>query len=94
MRVMRYCRIMRTTVNIDNHLLDAAKRRASERGMTLGELVEDGLRLELARARERRIPPPLRPSQGRGGMNPSIDPTSNRSVWEFLDAGLPPEKLR
>ncbi len=93
MRVMHYARIMRTTVSIHDHLLDAAKRRARERGVTLGELVEDGLRLEMARA-ERPPGPPVPVFEGKGGFLPGIDPTSNRSMLEALDEGLPLDKRR
>ena len=39
---------MRTTISIADELLESAKARAKERGKTLGQLVEDGLRRELA----------------------------------------------
>jgi hypothetical protein len=40
---------MRTTVTLSEPLLRTAKRRASERGVTLSEFVEDALRFQLAR---------------------------------------------
>lgn len=39
---------MKTTVEIDDNLLRAAKRVADERHMTLRQLIESGLRRELA----------------------------------------------
>jgi len=48
MRVMRSLYIMRTTLSVDDNLLAAAKRRARERGQTLGRVIEDALRRELA----------------------------------------------
>lgn len=39
---------MRTTVQIDDAVLALAKKRAREAGLTLGQLVELGLRRELA----------------------------------------------
>jgi hypothetical protein len=46
---------MKTTVEIDDELLKAAKKAAIDEGVTLRELVEDGLRHRLAlhRANER-----------------------------------------
>src|ERR671925_32603 len=44
---------MRTTVSISDELLAAAKRRARERGQTLGEVVDAALRRELAAAADR-----------------------------------------
>jgi hypothetical protein len=83
---------MRTTVNIDEQLLQTAKERAHERGLTLGEYVERALRHESAR-----IEPADRPEvpvlHG-GQMNPAIDPDSNRAMWEFLDEGVSIEKRR
>jgi len=84
---------MRTTLAIDDHLLDAAKQRARERGKTLGQVVEDALRLELARP-EAVKGPPIPVSRRGGGFRPGIDLTSNRSMREALDEGLPLDKLR
>ncbi|MBI4904350.1 MAG: antitoxin [Acidobacteria bacterium] len=39
---------MRTTISIDDPLLNAAKQRALERGVTLGGIVEDALRVYFA----------------------------------------------
>lgn len=85
---------MRTTVAIDDNLLSEAKRRARERGLTLGQLVEDALRLEAARAEERRPVLPIPVFEGGQGLRPGIDPTSNRSMLEALDEGVPLDKLR
>jgi len=41
---------VRTTVDIDEHLLAEAKRRAAEEGTTLGGFIEDALREVIARA--------------------------------------------
>ncbi len=81
---------MRTTISIDDHLLFEAKRRAAERGQTLGELVEDHLREGLAHS-----VPPLRPSveipvyHGRSGVLPGVDITSSASLLEAMEDGKP-----
>lgn len=85
---------MRTTVTIDDELLTLAKQRASERGETLGSLVEEALRRELAAAtadRPRLTPPVF---QGDTGPRPGVDLTSNAALVELLDADVPLEKLR
>lgn len=41
---------MRTTIALPGPLLKAAKRRATERGVTLSAVVEDALRIHLAGA--------------------------------------------
>lgn len=42
---------MRTTVRLDDALLEQAKREASRRGETLTALIENGLRLVLSQRR-------------------------------------------
>ncbi len=79
---------MRTTISIDDALLMEAKRRAAERGQTLGELVEDHLREGLARARPTTPPSEEIPVfHGRGGLRPGVDITSNASLLEAMEDG-------
>jgi len=87
-------RIMRTTVTIADELLETAKLRARERGVTLGGLVEAALQRELAVPDEpaQRIEVPV--FRGGNGLRPGVDITSNRALHELLDEGLPFEKLR
>ena len=40
---------MRTTISIDDDVLQTAKQRASDEGRTLGELITEALRERLAR---------------------------------------------
>ncbi|UFS58848.1 hypothetical protein [Subtercola endophyticus] len=77
---------MRTTVSIDDALLDSAKKGARERGVTLGQYVESALRNEIAapRTSAARFDPP---TFARGtGMRNDIDPSSNRDLFDALDA--------
>lgn len=85
---------MRTTVAIDDHLLAAAKRRAHRLGLSLGQLVEEALRKELARPDQRPAGPPLPVFRGGTGARPGIDVASNRALFEALDEGQPIERLR
>ena len=84
---------MRTTVSIDDELLESAKRRAAERGKTLGQMVEDALRRELASPT-----PAHRPKvptfDGGSGPLPGVDLTSNRALYEVLDEGVDPLERR
>jgi len=73
---------MRTTVAIDDHLLERAKERAQRQGVTLGELLEQSLRTLLARSPETTYGPPLPVFHGESGFAPGIDPTSNASLYE------------
>lgn len=85
---------MRTTVSINDHLLEQAKRRAGERGVTLGTFIEEALRHELASVQRNNgkveIPVFLRGT----GVHPGIDLMSNRSIQETLDDGLTLDRLR
>ncbi len=86
--------IMRTTVAIDDQLLQGAKARARDTGRTLGQLVEDALRRELARPRSDAAVRSVRVYAGVGGVRPGIDVTSNRALLEALDDDQPFERLR
>ena len=84
---------MRTTVAVDDHLLAAAKRRAQDRGQTLGQVVEDALRRELAE--------PLRPEpiavpvfRGGNGPLPGVELRSNTAMRELVDRGREITELR
>jgi hypothetical protein len=85
---------MRTTVSIHDELLKSAKLRARERGVTLGQLIEDGLRRELAVRSEppKRLELPV--FDGKTGPVPGLDLNSNRAIYEFLDEGVPVDKRR
>lgn len=79
---------MRTTVSIADELVAAAKQRARERGQSLGSVIEDALRRELAGTPERQ-PRPVVPVFTDGtGPRPGIDLTSNRALHEALDESL------
>ncbi|HUA73328.1 MAG TPA: hypothetical protein VL988_01060 [Solirubrobacteraceae bacterium] len=75
---------MRTTVTVDDHLLLAAKRRARERGQTLGQVVEDALRRELAGSSQGE-PIEVPVFRGGDGPLPGVDLRSNRALGELLD---------
>lgn len=85
---------MRTTVSISDELLAAAKRRAHERGQTLGEVVDAALRRELSRPDlpvQRTAVPVFR---GGTGPRPGIDLSSNRALQEALDEGIELDERR
>ena len=85
---------MRTTVTIEDALLAVAKRRATAQGLTLGQFLEQAIRHEIARDRSAPSRPDVPVHHGEGGVRPGIDVTSNRSLVEALDDGMPIEKLR
>jgi hypothetical protein len=77
---------MRTTIAVNDQLLASAKRRARERGQTLGQVVENALRRELA---EPALAEPLAVPVFRDGDGPlpGVDLRSNRALREVLDRG-------
>lgn len=85
---------MRTTVNISDELLGAARRRARERGQTLGEFIDTALRRELAVPTPRGERPRVPVFDGGSGPRPGIDLTSNRSLHEVLDEDTPLDSRR
>jgi hypothetical protein len=85
---------MRTTITIADELLTTAKLRASERGLTLGGLVEIALQRELSVTREQAHRPPVPVFRGGTGLMPGVDLTSNRALYELLDEGVDVDQLR
>jgi len=85
---------MRTTITIHDDLLESAKLRARERGLTLGGLIETALQRELAVREDPQERVELPVFRGGNGLRPGVDITSNRALHELLDEGVPFEKLR
>ena len=79
---------MRTTININDQLLQTAKRRAADTRRTLTSIIEDALRLALetkpGRTSSRRI---CIPASGSGGLLPGVDLDDNSSLSRRLEAG-------
>lgn len=76
---------MRTTLDLDDALLRAAKKKAAEQGRTLTGLIEDALRQHLA-------PPTRRSSRFRarflikeGRLLPGVDLADRDSLYERMD---------
>lgn len=79
---------MRTTISISDELLEAAKRRARQRGQTLGEVVDAALQRELNAAEAREEAPAVPVFRGGKGPRPGLDLSSNRALREALDEDL------
>jgi hypothetical protein len=78
---------MRTTVRLDDALLDRAKREAARRGETLTALIERGLRLVLAKpekhAAKRRVEIPV--CHAGGGTLPGVDLDDSATLLDVLE---------
>jgi hypothetical protein len=79
---------MRTTVRIDDRLLQQAKSCATQRGLSLGQYLEDAIRRDLTRAapKPRAVSLPAFPA---GKPRPGVDLRSNRSLFDALDQDGP-----
>lgn len=78
---------MRTTVRLDDALLNQAKREAERRGETLTALIEQGLRLILTNSRTRRQRDPIRlpVSRAGGGVLPGIDLNDSAALLDSIE---------
>jgi hypothetical protein len=85
---------MRTTLTISDELLKAAKRRARERGQTLGQVVDSALQRELNATAVPAEMPDVPIFRGGTGPRPGVDLSSNRALLELLDEGVELDKRR
>jgi hypothetical protein len=78
---------MRTTLRLDQALLERAKREAARRGETLTALIERGLRLVLARprtgGRNPRVELPV--CRAGGGTLPGVDLDDSASLLDIAE---------
>ena len=77
---------MRTTIEVNDDLFRRAKQLAAAEGVTLREIVESGIRSELARRRRGRYRIPDR-SFGGEGIRPGIVEGDWGSVRDIIYAG-------
>lgn len=82
---------MRTTIDVDEHLLRTFKARAAERGTTLSAEIEEALRLDAAARARPMSPEPFVMPISRSAIRPGVDIDSNASIIEVLggDGGWP-----
>ncbi len=78
---------MKTTIDIADTLLRDAKHVAAQEGITLRELVEDGLRRAIA-GRQRPRPFKLRDASFRGeGLQPGIEEGNWEQIRDLIYEG-------
>ncbi|GAB3301379.1 DUF2191 domain-containing protein [Epidermidibacterium keratini] len=77
---------MRTTVNIDADLLRRAKELAARSDRSLGDVVDDALRVLLLRGETATPRAPVTLTQyGSGGLRPGVDLDNKDAMAELLD---------
>lgn len=78
---------MRTTVRLDEGLLERARDEANRRGVTLTSLIEQGLRLVLRRPHRRSERPQVSLPECRagGGTLPGVDLDDSASLLDRME---------
>jgi hypothetical protein len=80
---------MRTTLSINDHLLKEAKKRSIQRNCTLGEVVDEALRLSLTAPKRtgtaNQTTRPLKTFTG-SGVQSGIELNNSASLLEAMDA--------
>ncbi|MBI4817083.1 MAG: type II toxin-antitoxin system VapB family antitoxin [Deltaproteobacteria bacterium] len=76
---------MRTTLDIDDELLDSARRRAAERGSTLTAFVEQALAAALAAPSRRSKRFVLRWKTHRGSLRAGVDIADRDGLFDVME---------
>ena len=83
------------TISLDENLVKQARIKAIQEGTSLSakvrELLSAYVRQDMPTAPI--VIPKLPVSKARGGLQPGIDPSSNRSLYDAMDAGMNVQKL-
>lgn len=97
MRIVYALMHMRTTLNIEDPLLQEAKRLAAQRGTTLTAVIEDALRMEVGRVREVPVRGPVElPTFGdpADGLAPGVDLDDTAALLDLMEADTPLDQRR
>jgi hypothetical protein len=82
---------VRTTVNIDEHLLAEAKILAARTSRSLGAVLDDALRVMLRRDADKQHRNEFRlPSHGTGGLRPGVDLADKEALAELMGDNAAP----
>jgi plasmid stability protein len=76
---------MRTTLNLDEGLMRALKRRAAETGRTMTEMVEEAVRELLAREDEGSQVEEFRFLTVRGRRRPAVDIADRDAILDVME---------
>lgn len=78
---------MRTTISIEDSLLEQARELSRQRSCSLGEVIEEALRVSFAANRKASLPhepTPLKTFRG-NGLQPGVDLASSASLLESME---------
>lgn len=77
---------MRTTVRLNDALLERAKREAVRRGTTLTALMDQGLRLAIAPSKVKRLRRVVLPVWDSGGVLPGVDISNSAALLDVMES--------
>ena len=78
---------MKTTLNLNDRILQRAKGRAARDGITLTRFVEDALRARLVEARARKRTFRMRLKTVTGNAPPNVDIADRNALYDVIDGG-------
>ena len=83
------------TISLDENLVKQARIKAIQEGTSLSAKVREMLAAYVRQDAPATpaVIPRLPVSKARGGLQPGIDPSSNQSLYEAMDAGMDLNKL-
>ena len=76
---------MRTTLDLEDHLIKEAKRRAAETGQTLTSLIEAALRQLLEQEGRPKKPYRFKWVIVKGGAQPGVDITDRDHLFDLME---------
>ncbi len=76
---------MKTTLELDDRLLERAKRYAAARGTTLRAVVEEALQARLAPRARGTEPYRFTPPTVRGSRQPAVDVSDRNTLYDLFD---------
>ena len=82
---------MRTTISINDNVLERAKKLAREKGKTLSSVIEDALQESISR-REQQTDRPhvILPTFMGDGLQPGVDLDNNAALLDLMEEGDAP----
>ena len=82
---------MRTTIRLDDELLLQVKNYALRKGRTMTSVIEDALRVMLARQASMKQRPPIKLTTVKGnGLQPGVDLDDSAALLSIMEANDDP----
>lgn len=78
---------MKTTLNLDDQVLEKAKQKARQDGVTLTRFVEEALRAKIVPAFRRGSKFKFRPVVIKGTKPPNVDISNRDALYDIIDNG-------